>query len=87
LKSSSPPPPPVFTAPPPDPTLTALTQQTQAQDIAAQQAQTMQDSARLMQQYGMMSTIAGTPTSLSSAAQPTSIGITLPSIVDLAKAA
>jgi len=55
--------------PPPDPALSVLEQQTQEQNIRAQQTQSTLDTAHLMQRYGIMSALAGSSAPLSAGAQ------------------
>ena len=57
---------PQYVQPQPDPALAELNAQSEAQNIAAVQAQTKIDSAKLMQTYGMAAAVGGTPASLSS---------------------
>jgi hypothetical protein len=58
LERSSPSP-PVFVAPPPDPALAILQKQTENANIEAMKSQATQDTAHLMQQYGIMNALTG----------------------------
>lgn len=69
MGSSDPPPAPVFVMPPPDPGLAVLEQQTQEQNIKAQQTQSTLDTAHLMQRYGVISALSGSTSPLSAGAQ------------------
>ena len=54
---------PTYTPPPPDPTVTALSQKAQQDDLAALQDKSSIDTASLMARYGTRLAMAGNTTS------------------------
>jgi len=64
---------PKYTAPPPDPTVTALNQKAQQDDIAALQDKSSIDTASLMARYGTRLAMAGNTASPLSVIPPPAV--------------